>query len=291
MKRNTRVVLLLLCGAGLIGGYLGRGVIRDAWDAFRAPALPAPSAFRPGGQGNGDTVGTPDVSTPFETGYSTSENYILETAPAVKPGQRDVLAFSGTLPQEINLDVPFTTQAPFSNWDNPYQEACEEASAIMVDGFYRGRTGKIAPEDADAAILKIVAYENATFGFYEDTTAEQVGALIRSYYGYAQVVVKPLTSVDDIKAPLVLGYPVMVPMAGKLLNNPNFKNGGPPYHMVVIRGYTPTMFITNDPGTRKGEQYVYDYDTIMNAAHDWTGDKATVATGKPMMIVVIPNPK
>lgn len=290
MKRNTGIVLLLVLVLGLAGAYAGRGTIRDAWDAFRAPALPAPTGYRPG-QTGGDTAGTSDVTTPFEGGYSTSQNYILETAPKVKPPERDPLAFTGTLPQEVNLDVPFTTQAPFSNWDNPYQEACEEASSIMVDAFYRGKTGVIAPEDADTMILKIVAYEKATFGFYEDTTAQEVATLIRNYYGYERVIVKPLTTVDDLKVPLALGYPVMVPMAGKLLNNPNFKNGGPPYHMVVLRGYTPTMFITNDPGTRKGEQYVYDYDTIMNAAHDWTGDKDTIATGKPVMIVVIPNTK
>src|SRR3989344_4828168 len=33
---------------------------------------------------------------------------------------------------EVNLKVPFTSQAPTGNWDLPYQEACEEASALMA---------------------------------------------------------------------------------------------------------------------------------------------------------------
>ncbi|MCR4279964.1 MAG: hypothetical protein NUV82_00890, partial [Candidatus Komeilibacteria bacterium] len=40
------------------------------------------------------------------------------------------------LPAEYNLDVPFMSQAPHANWDLPYQEACEEASLIMVDYFW-----------------------------------------------------------------------------------------------------------------------------------------------------------
>ena len=206
-----------------------------------------------------------------------------------KKATGDPLAFTGKLPAEVNLDVPFTTQAPNSNWDMPYQEACEEASAIMVDGYYRGEHGKIPVDRADKAILDLVAFEKKNYGFYEDTTAEQTAKFIKEAYGYTRVIVKPLTSVEEIKKPLALGYPVIIPFAGKMLGNPNYKNGGPPYHMLVIRGYTGEKFITNDPGTRKGEGYLYDPLTIMNAAHDWTGSKDTVSSGKAYMIVVLPN--
>ena len=36
------------------------------------------------------------------------------------------------LTKEINLDVPFTSQAPHLNWDQPYQDFCEEASVLMA---------------------------------------------------------------------------------------------------------------------------------------------------------------
>jgi hypothetical protein len=231
----------------------------------------------------------PESLSPFEPGYSTSQHYVLETSPTVKTaGASDPLSFQGTLPDDVNLSVPFTSQAPNGNWDMPYQEACEEASAIMVDAFYRGETGKIDPAAADAAILKVVGFENATLGFYKDTTAEEIAKVIKGYYGYSDVIVKPFSSADDLKKVLALGYPVMVPFAGKLLGNPNFRNGGPLYHMMVIRGYTPSYFITNDPGTRKGEGYTYWYDTILKAAHDWNGGNVT--EGARVMLVVIPNP-
>lgn len=279
------VVLLVALGAG----YVERHRIKDAWNAWRAPKLPPAAAYVPGTTGTAATG--QDVTSPFEPGYSTSEHYTLETSPPTKPAQKDPLEFHGTLPAEANLDVPFTTQAPFANWDFPYQEACEEASALMVNAYYKGKTGVIPQADADKEILDIVAYEKKTLGFYEDTTAAETAQFIKGFYGYDNVIVKPLTSADDIKQAVALGYPVIIPFAGKELGNPNFRNGGPPYHMLVVRGYTSKVFITNDPGTRNGRQYTYTYETILNAAHEWAGSPSNVTTGKKMMIVVIPNTK
>lgn len=285
MKRPQLLVVIIVLFVGIVG-YLSRVLIRESWETWRLPKLPIAAGYK--AVGSNGASGTSITNTPIEPGYSTSENYVLETAPKLNTAG-DPIAFKGELPSEVNLAVPFTTQAPASNWDFPYQEACEEASMIMVDAFYKGRTGRIPLDEADAEIIKLVDHEKTVIGTYEDTTADQTAKIIKSYYGYKRVIVKPLETIEDIKEPLALGYPVIVPAAGKLLNNPNFKNGGPPYHMLVVRGYTSSMFITNDPGTRKGEEYVYDFKTLMNAAHDWTGDKETVATGQPVMIVIIPN--
>lgn len=271
-------------------GYLNRSALRDYWGTLLSPRLPEARSYSRSAKQVEKYQ--PSESSPIESGTSQSENYVLESNPIVTPpvGRKiDSLAFSGTLPKEINLDVPFTSQAPHADWSMPYQEACEEASAYMVHQFYRGVGGKIDPNVADTAIQKLVAFQKATFGYYEDTNVEETAKFIRDYYGYNNVVVKPLNKVEDIKQPLALGYPVIIPAAGKLLGNPNFRGGGPDYHMLVIRGYTPDFFITNDPGTRKGQGYTYSYQTIMNAAHDWTGDKATVKTGQPMMLVIVPN--
>lgn len=291
MKRKIWIwiVAILVVVAGSL--YLSRGYLRDAYAGWWAPKLPAAVPYQPHQATSPTAVAIPDTTpSPFEPGYSTSQHYTLETSPTVKQQQApaDPLAFTGTLPADVNLDVPFTTQAPYSNWGMPYQEACEETSAIMVDAFYQGKTGKIAPATADNAILKFIAYENATLGFYKDTTAEEIATVIRGYQGYKTVIVKPFDSIDELKKAVALGYPVIVPMAGKLLGNPNFTNGGPLYHMLVIRGYTKDVIITNDPGTRKGEGYTYPYATILKAAHDWNG--GSVTEGKRVMIVVIPNP-
>jgi hypothetical protein len=72
-----------------------------------------------------------------------------------------------------------------------------------------------------------------------------------------------------------------------MLGNPYFSGDGPPYHMLVLTGYKRGKFITNDPGTRRGEGYMYKEDVIMNAIHDWAGSKETIRDGEKAMMVVL----
>ena len=46
--------------------------------------------------------------------------------------------------------------------------------------------------------------------------------------------------------------------------------------MLVLIGYDENNFITNDPGTRRGEKYKYPQERVVNAIHDWTGTKETI---------------
>lgn len=182
------------------------------------------------------------------------------------------------IPSQINLAVPFTSQAPHSNWSLPYQEACEEASSYMVSEYYKGTaSGAINKDTADTAILEAVAFEEDFFGSYLDTTVAETRDFIDMFYGLnARVVENP--TVEQIKAEIASGRPVIVPAAGRELNNPNFSGVGPLYHMFVIKGYTTDTFITNDPGTRNGENYIYKIDVIMSAMGDWNqGDPANGA--------------
>lgn len=186
------------------------------------------------------------------------------------------------LPETYNLKVPFTTQAPHANWELPYQEACEEASALIVHHYW-AKTQIASPEQADEELLEIVAFENQLFGYYEDTTAEETAQLIREMWKYEVDVIADPT-VEMIKREVANGFPVIIPAYGKALDNPNFRSGGPLYHMLVVKGYTAERFITNDPGTRKGADFTYTYENLMNAIHDWNG--GDVPSGDKVMIVV-----
>ena len=60
---------------------------------------------------------------------------------------------------------------------------------------------------------------------------------------------------------------------------------GPLYHMLVVKGYTKDgTIITNDPGTRRGADFLYDPDALFNAVHDWNG--GNVNEGAKVMVVV-----
>jgi hypothetical protein len=190
------------------------------------------------------------------------------------------------LPASINLAVPFTPQAPHANWDYPYKEACEEASVYMVSQYYEGvDEGLIDADVADEEMLKIVAFEEGLFGYYEDTTVDQTGIFAELMYGFSVETIQNPT-VDDIKQQLAQGRPVIVPAAGRLLGNPYFTAPGPIYHMVVIRGYTEDdQFIVNDPGTKRGEAYLYDFDTLMSAMHDWNGGEEITEGQKTVLVL------
>ncbi len=187
----------------------------------------------------------------------------------------------------VNLKVPFTAQAPFQVWDVPHNEACEEASVAMVDAFFDSRT--FTRESAEREILDLEGWEVKRFGYFEDTSAEEVATILREYYGYPEVRVFYDFKAEDIRSHLRDGRPVIIPAAGRLLKNPNFRGAGPDYHMLVIKGFSNGKFVTNDPGTRRGADYIYSEVTIMNAANDWSHAAGSLS-GRRAMIVVYPNP-
>ena len=154
----------------------------------------------------------------------------------------------------------------------------------MVARYKKGQE-IVSADDADAEILKLIDFQNQFLSFYEDTTAEETIRVANEYYGFKNSRVKYDFTIDDVKRELAAGNPVIVPAAGQVLPNPYFTPPGPLYHMLVIRGYTADgKFITNDPGTRRGEGFIYTFDVLLNAAHDWNdGD---VINGRKVMIVL-----
>ena len=65
--------------------------------------------------------------------------------------------------------------------------------------------------------------------------------------------------------------------------------------MLVIRGYDDENqeFITNDPGTKRGKGFRYDYQTLLQAIADWDWQLAQdgmtaeeIKQGRKVMIAV-----
>lgn len=187
------------------------------------------------------------------------------------------------LPATANLNVPFTSQAPSGNWDLPFQEACEEASILMVDKFYKGQSF-VSPDKTEDEIKKIVDFEEQKLGFHLDTNVKQTAQILKDYFGYTNVRVEYDITIEDIKKEIAQSKPVIIPAAGRMLGNPNYRQPGPLYHMLVVKGYTQTKFITNDPGTRRGKDFTYSFDKFYNAIHDW--NNGNVDQGRKAMIVV-----
>jgi hypothetical protein len=186
------------------------------------------------------------------------------------------------------IPVPYTSQAPYGYWGQPWQDTCEEASIIMVDAFYNDK--KLNKKTVKADLLDILKKKNKAFGYSLDEDASKITKMINKFYNWrAKVVKKP--TLEMLKAEIDEGRPVIVPLYGKALKNKYFLNGGPYYHVLVISGYDDAKkeFITEEPGLNtKGLDFRYKYDTIMNAVHDLGSRRSLTKNSKKVAIFTTP---
>ncbi len=250
-------------------------------------------------QGTGRTPEAP-VTTPVSSSTSTPAT-TTETAPVpigtpnqaatpsatpapTPPKEEEVSTFAF-----VDHKVPFTSQAPKGGWDDErQQDGCEEASALMAMLWVRGDS--ISSTKAEQEIIAISDYEQNTYGEFRDIGLNDVKKWIFSgYFKYDKTTVRTNISATDIIKELAAGHVLVVPMNGQKLGNPYFSGAGPERHMLLIRGYDPKkdQFITNDPGTKRGEGYRYSTQTIMNAILAYPTGHHEPVSGQPTGMVVV----
>lgn len=211
-----------------------------------------------------------------------SDGQVSEINGAEQDSQKD-----NSTPQSILIKVPFTSQAPYANWDDVHEEACEEASLIMVKYYLTGEN--LTKESAEKEIQKMKDFQLDNFGTYKDSNMQQLAKLAEDFYGLKNLGVVYDFSKEEIKKQLSQGKVLILPTAGRKLGNPNFTSPGPLYHNLVAIGYDGDKIITNDPGTRNGEKYTYDIDVLYEAIHDFPGNKEDIEKGRRAMIIVSPG--
>lgn len=193
-------------------------------------------------------------------------------------------------PKKYYLEaVPFVPQAPFGEWrDKRFQDGCEEAASLIAVRWAKGQT--LNKTQAKQEIIKIAAYEQKKYGGYVDTSAaETLSRIIKGYFNYQQAEVKKDVTLDDIIAEIKNGNLVIAPFNGRLLRNPYYTQPGPERHMIVIRGYdeATSEFITNDVGTRRGENYRYPKNVLFSAIRDYpSGNHQPIKKVEKNIIVV-----
>lgn len=217
-------------------------------------------------------------TTPNQYQNQTQEQTREEPKEETLPESTPIDTEKATLPSKAYLDVPFLVQAPNANWDARHEEACEEASLAMVNHYIKGT--KIL--DPDAELDKILTFQEQN-GYKVDVTISQLNQMAGDFYGLKSGRVIKNATKETIQKEIAGGKPVIIPAAGKLLPNPNFRNGGPNYHMLVVKGYDEKGFITNDPGTRLGNNFHYDYNDLINAIHDW--NESNIQNGEKNVLV------
>lgn len=190
--------------------------------------------------------------------------------------------------RDIN-DIQFTSQAPFGEWNDPrQQDACEETVVIMAMFFVQDKE-----MDASAAkneILNLSHWQEKEHGIFVDTSAQStLDWLIKEYYDYHKAFLINDASLNDIKQELANGNIVIAPTNGRLLNNSYFSPPGPERHALLIKAYDAKTreFITNDPGTKRGENFRYDENVLFGAIQDYpSGDHLPIQKLEKNIIII-----
>lgn len=268
---NRKIIITIIAVLAVLGAvfYAGREQIRMKLKSVNLPeAVPYDGAAKKIGFVNGQAE-TIDI-IPLQADLKLPA--VDSQPPAVG------------IPAEFNLDIPFAAQAPYAVWDALHKDACEETSVIMAAHFVMKKSLP-TPAYIESEILKIVGWETKNFGFWKDTDAAKTAEILRNFYNLKDVRVIYDMSMEDVKKEVAAGFPVILPAAGRELHNPYFSGEGPFYHMLVVKGYTKDgKIITNDPGTKRGKDFIYNDDVLFNAIHDWNG--GDVMNGRKVMIVV-----
>jgi hypothetical protein len=222
------------------------------------------------------------------------DDFIRENVIHAKEKKEDKFRKEKLLPIETKLvyDVPFSSQAPFGNWSDPRQEyGCEEAAATMAIRWIQEKN--LSKKTALNHILRSSEYEKKNYGEFHDTSAKDtINWILRGYFGYDLVELRDGITKKDIKRQLKQGNIVMVPVNGRILDNPHYTPPGPIEHMILVIGYDPTTdeFITHDPGTRFGAEFRYREDTLNSALQDYnTGLHEPINRTEKKMIIIRDN--
>lgn len=214
-----------------------------------------------------------------------SEFRILHKEPTIEQKQLEEI--------EINvlLDVPFTVQAPFAEWEKEvFQDACEEASVLMA--IYWLQNKEFTRELARQEILAMAEYQEKNYGHFHDFSIKDTAQLLKDYSDYHNIEIRDNITNEDIKNELRKGNLVIVPINGQAIGNPYYTQPGPERHMLVIIGYDSETkeFITNDPGTKHGKGFRYNEEILYNSIRDYpTGHNLPIVEIKKTMIVIEPN--
>jgi hypothetical protein len=194
------------------------------------------------------------------------------------------------LPNKYLIETVFVPQSPEKKWDEPWQDACEEAALLTVDYYYR-HINIADPQTIKTDLLKMINFEDQQ-SFTHDMNVNQMAFVAKNYLDYSTKIINNPT-VENIKNYIVQNIPIIVPANGKILyqENKHFNSGGPYYHNLVILGYDDTKqkFIVHDVGTQFGAYFKYSYSLLIESIHDFPEslNKEDINQGTKKVLILI----
>jgi hypothetical protein len=228
--------------------------------------------------------------------YSLFLGFDFLSKPKIRNEKNLVAQFEATptkiinsLPDKHLIKAFFVPQAPEKKWDQPWQDACEEASLLTVKYYYLS----VNPD-----LYQLLDDYQQIFNFESknrwghDVNLSQMAQIGSEFFGLKSKIIEN-PDLKTIKEYLVKDVPVIVTANGKILyqENKHFKNGGPWYHSLVILGFDDSkkQFIVHDVGTQFGPYYRYSYPLLLESIHDWppSNKKEDITTGRRAILILI----
>jgi len=193
------------------------------------------------------------------------------------------------LPDKHLIKTAFIPQAPEKNWEQPWQDSCEEAAILTLYYYYQQQNPNIETIVSD--LNNIFDFESQQ-GWSHDVNLNQMALVAQKLWGYqSKIIDNP--DIATLQKYLSSNIPVIIPANGKILfkENSHFKSGGPWYHNLVILGYDDhqKQFIVHDVGTQFGAYFHYSYSVLMESIHDFplSLKKEDINSGTPRVLILL----
>jgi len=223
------------------------------------------------------------------------ENKINQTTSKIEEVKESIISkptviLDSGLPNKHLIKSPFISQAPEKNWEQPWQDACEEASLLIVDFYYKNKK-EVSTETARDSLLDMINFGKSKNYSY-DMTIGQMATVGEEYLFYKSKIIDNPT-IHQIKKYISQNIPIIVTANGKTLyaENKYFKSGGPYYHSLVILGYDDdkNKFTVHDVGTQFGAYFKYSYSLLMESIHDFpiSGNKEDINSGEKRVLILL----
>jgi len=226
---------------------------------------------------------TPKISPKIEQTKRVIEDITETIAPA------PTIILESGIPNKHLIKTAFIPQSPEKNWDQPWQDACEEASLLTLKHYY---------EKTDPSIPTLVSEYQQIFSFERDNNfnhdinLDNMSTISAKFLGLTPKILENPT-LSDLKTEISQNRPVIMTANGKTLfkENKNFRSGGPWYHSLVILGYDDNLgkFIVHDVGTQYGAYFKYSYDLLLQSIHDFpvSDKKEDIDSGAKRVLVLL----
>jgi len=187
------------------------------------------------------------------------------------------------IPQKYDIqNMQFFSQAPYGNWNQPYQDACEEASLLI--GYYYIKNMNKTKDQYNKDLLKMVKLEMDMLWYFESTTIMEMKQIINTRDPSIKAKIIEHPSIRDIEKEISQNHAVIAPFYGKWINNPHYASWWPEYHFMVIKWYDQSNFITHDVWTIRWANRNYPKSLLMEHMHDW--NRIDVQKWAPRILVL-----